>query len=60
MTKTEVTITGHSGDSGWAGYIQCPDCGDKVTVFESPFWEIKCSCKVWELEIKAVGQPIKG
>lgn len=60
MTETGVVIIEIGNNTGLEGEIQCPDCGDKIAVFEHSQRKIKCSCKVWELEIKAVGQPIKG
>jgi hypothetical protein len=54
---TDIVEVKEHSDCGKIYVIVCPECGDKVEVCKSAWWDQHCSCGMhWSMEIKAVGE----
>jgi hypothetical protein len=54
--KTGAEFTDHGSDCGAIFEITCPECGDRIQLAESGWWDTTCSCGIkWGLVIYAEG-----
>ena len=53
---TTADFIEHGSDCGAIFEMTCPECGDRIRLAESGWWDTTCECGIkWELEIYAVG-----